>query len=150
MSQKMSSVQDRRYYGKYRGKVLDNIDPMELGRLLVEVPALVGLEASWALPCVPYAGEQVGFVMIPPITANVWVEFEGGDPTHPIWAGCFWGELEKPVLAETPFQKVIKTESFTLFINDVPGAGEMILEFGPPAVEIPVIITIDAAGFAWL
>ncbi|PTL79523.1 phage baseplate assembly protein V [Vitiosangium sp. GDMCC 1.1324] len=138
--------QDRRYYGKYRGKVLENIDPMELGRILVEVPALVGLESSWALPCVPYAGMQVGFVMIPPIGANVWVEFEGGDPTHPIWAGCFWGEAEKPVLAETPYQKVIKTDSFTLLINDIPGAGEMMLEFGPPAVEVPVIITIDAAG----
>ncbi|MCY1083066.1 phage baseplate assembly protein V [Archangium lansingense] len=138
--------QDRRYYGKYRGKVLENIDPMELGRIMVEVPALVGLEASWALPCVPYAGPQVGFVMIPPIGANVWVEFEGGDPTHPIWAGCFWGELEKPVLNETPYQKVIKTESFTLFINDVPGAGEMMIEMGPPAFEIPVILTMDAAG----
>ncbi len=138
--------QDRRYYGKYRGKVLENLDPLELGRILVEVPALDGLEASWALPCVPYAGLQVGFLMLPPIGANVWVEFEGGDPTHPIWAGCFWGEGEKPVLVETPFQKIIKTDSFTLFINDVPGAGEMILEMGPPAVEVPVTIMIDPAG----
>jgi hypothetical protein len=138
--------QGRRYYGKYRGKVVDNIDPMELGRLLVEVPALNGLEASWALPCVPYAGPQVGFLMLPPIGANIWVEFEGGDPTHPIWAGCFWGELEKPVVAATPFQKVIKTDGCTLVINDLDGAGGLLLEVGPPAVEIPVTITIDSAG----
>ncbi|QRK06080.1 hypothetical protein JQX13_39060 [Archangium violaceum] len=136
----------RRYYGKYRGKVVDNIDLMELGRILVEVPALKGVEGSWALPCVPYAGPQVGFLMLPPIGANVWVEFEGGDPTHPIWAGCFWGEMEKPVLAATPFQKVIKTDSFTLVINDTDGTGGLLLEVGPPAVEVPVTITIDAAG----
>ncbi|WP_208721620.1 phage baseplate assembly protein V [Corallococcus aberystwythensis] len=138
--------QGRRYYGKYRGKVVDNIDLMELGRLLVDVPALAGIEASWALPCVPYAGPQVGFLMLPPIGANVWVEFEGGDPTHPIWVGCFWSELEKPVVAATPFQKVIKTDACTLVINDIEGAGGLLLEVGPPAVEIPVTLTIDAAG----
>jgi hypothetical protein len=136
----------RRYYGKYRGKVLMNLDPLELGRLLVDVPAIDGLEASWALPCVPYAGMQVGFVMLPPIGANVWVEFEGGDPTHPIWAGCFWAELEKPLLALTPFQKVIQTDTFSLLINDMPGIGGMVLQVNPPAVPIPVTVAIDALG----
>jgi len=146
LQRKELPVQVRPYYGKYRGKVLENVDPLELGRLMVEVPAIAGLEASWALPCVPYGGMQVGLVMTPPIGANVWVEFEGGDPTHPIWTGCFWGEGEKPALAVTPFQKVLKTDAFTLVINDLDGEGGLLLKVGPPAVEVPVTITIDAAG----
>jgi cytoskeletal protein CcmA (bactofilin family) len=133
-------------WGKYRGKVVDNLDPLELHRLLVDVPALSGTELSWALPCVPYGGMQVGLCMLPPIGANVWVEFEGGDPTHPIWTGCFWGEAEKPVLAVDPFTKVLKTDSLTLVIDDTPGEGGIKMIVGPPAVEVPVSIFIDGAG----
>jgi cytoskeletal protein CcmA (bactofilin family) len=136
----------KRWYGKFRGKVLDNLDPLDLHRILVDVPALEGLELSWALPCVPYAGMQVGFCMLPPLGANVWVEFEGGDPTHPIWTGCFWGEMEKPLLAVTPFTKVLKTDGLTLIIDDTPGEGGIKMIVGPPAVEVPVTILIDSAG----
>ncbi len=140
----------RQFWGKYRGTVLDNVDPMEMGRLLVDVPALVGLgislELSWALPCVPYAGPQVGFAFTPPIGANIWVEFEGGDPTHPIWAGCFWAELERPVVAADPLLYAIKTDGFTLLINDTPGEGGAIVTVTEPSVEVPVVITIDAEG----
>ena len=68
-----------------------------LGRVQVSVPAVLGDgRLSWAMPCVPYAGSQVGFFAIPPVGANVWVEFEGGDPDYPIWSGCFWGTGEVP------------------------------------------------------
>ncbi len=122
------------------------MDPLELNRILVDVPALAGVELSWALPCVPYGGLQVGLCMLPPLAANVWVEFEGGDPTHPIWAGCFWGELEKPVLAVDPFTKVLKTDGLTLVIDDTPGEGGIKMIVGPPAVEVPVTILLDCAG----
>ncbi|HEX6229566.1 MAG TPA: phage baseplate assembly protein V, partial [Solirubrobacterales bacterium] len=69
------------YFGKYRGTVEQNLDPLQQGRLQVKVPAVLGDGTlSWAMPCVPYAGSQVGFYAVPPIGANVWVEFEGGDP----------------------------------------------------------------------
>jgi hypothetical protein len=136
----------RQLFGKYRGKVLDNIDPLELHRLLVDVPALDGVELSWALPCVPYAGMQVGFCMLPPIGANVWVEFEAGDPTHPIWTGCFWGEGEKPVLAVDPYTKVLKTDAFTLVIDDTPEEGGVKLFVTAPAVDVPVTMLVDADG----
>jgi hypothetical protein len=84
-----------RYYGKYRGTVLNNIDPEFTGRLQVMVPDVVGvLPSSWALPCVPLAGPTgppMGVYMVPPIGAGVWVEFEHGDPEKPIWTGCRWG-----------------------------------------------------------
>ena len=49
-------------------------------------------DSGWALPAVPYAGDGVGFFMIPPIGASVWIEFEHGDPDYPIWTGCFWAD----------------------------------------------------------
>ena len=86
-----------RYYGKYRGRVLDNADPLEMGRVKVEVPAIAGNEPlGWALPCLPYAGDGHGVYMVPEVDALVWVEFEGGDLAHPIWVGCFWASGQLP------------------------------------------------------
>ncbi|AOY59401.1 phage baseplate assembly protein V [Desulfococcus multivorans] len=87
----------QRYYGKYRGRVLDNDDPLNIGRVMVEVPAIGGGEPlGWALPCLPYAGDGHGLYMVPEVDALVWVEFEGGDLSHPIWVGCFWASDQLP------------------------------------------------------
>jgi hypothetical protein len=89
------STPNKQFYGKYRGTVLDNVDPDQRGRLLVNVPDVLGaIPSSWAEPCVPLAGPTgppMGVYFVPPIGAGVWVEFEHGDPTLPIWAGCRWG-----------------------------------------------------------
>lgn len=139
-----------RYYGKYRGNVVDNIDPDALGRLYVTVPSVLGVDVFvWAEPCVPYAGPQVGFWAIPPIDANIWVEFEGGNLDFPIWVGCYWVEGEVPVLAEgLPEVKVFKTESCLLQFNDVEGEGGITIEVGPPALEVPLTISCNAAGIS--
>ena len=73
-----------RYYGKYRGLVIDNIDPEQIGRMLVQVPDVLGeIPSSWAMPCVPAAGIQSGCFIVPPIGSQVWVEFEQGNPDYP-------------------------------------------------------------------
>jgi len=93
-----------RYYGKYRGTVFNNIDPEQRGRIQAIVPDVQGLvPTTWAMPCVPIAGKQEGFYMIPQIGAGVWIEFEQGDPEYPIWVGGFWGALlEVPAGALAP------------------------------------------------
>jgi len=136
----------KRYFGKYRGKVIDNIDPLFLGRIMAQVPAISELPLTWALPCVPYAGLEVGFYAMPPIDANVWIEFEAGDPDHPIWTGCFWEEGQVPLGAPIPGMKIFKTESITLILNDDPEAGGLTLEVLPPAVDTPISITLNSAG----
>jgi hypothetical protein len=109
-----------RHFGKYRGTVANNIDPMLLGRLQVEVPAVLGdNRMNWAMPSVPYAGNQVGMFFIPPVGANIWVEFEAGNPDYPIWSGCFWGTGETPSPTAVPQIKVIKTESTTITLDDL-------------------------------
>jgi phage baseplate assembly protein gpV len=108
------------YYGKYRGTVADNVDPDRTGRLKVLVPALTASATNWALPCTPYGGPKVGLYMMPPVGANVWVEFEGGNPDRPIWTGCFWGEGEAPGQGD-PSVKLIQTDGVTLSISDRAG-----------------------------
>jgi hypothetical protein len=80
------------FYGKFRGTVSSNDDPQRMGRLQALVPAVWGTAPGpWAMPCVPMAGLNTGVFAVPPVGAGVWVEFEGGDPTLPIWAGGYWG-----------------------------------------------------------
>jgi hypothetical protein len=93
-----------KYYGKYRGLVIDNIDPEQIGRVMLQVPDVLGeTPSSWAMPCVPTAGIQAGCFAVPPIGSQVWVEFEQGDPDYPIWTGGFWGLVaDVPALATAP------------------------------------------------
>jgi hypothetical protein len=110
------------YFGKYRGKVENNIDPQLMGRIQVSCPAVLGSGTmSWAMPSVPYAGPGLGFFAIPPKGANVWVEFEGGNTDFPIWSGCFWalGDLAPDVAI--PQMKMFKTDTTTLTLSDLPG-----------------------------
>ena len=116
------------YFGKYRGVVLNNVDPMQQGRLQIQVPDVAGLvPTSWAMPCVPMAGIQNGMVALPIIGSGVWVEFEQGNPDYPVWVGCFWGSTaEIPALAlltppTTPaitFQTPLQNG---MTISDMPG-----------------------------
>jgi hypothetical protein len=117
-------------HGKYRGKVVNNIDPLMEGRIIALVPAISEMPLSWATPCVPYAGRGVGFFAVPPIGANVWIEFEGGDPGKPIWTGCFWGKGEAPAQPAVPTTTMLKTELITLSFNDL--TAELKLEVKSP------------------
>ncbi len=105
------------HFGKYRGVVVDNDDPAQLGRLKVQVPAVLDEIEVWAMPCVPYAGDGVGMYFIPEAGTGVWVEFEAGDPSHPIWSGCFWGDGQVPGDA-VPAVKILRTGAAELRIDD--------------------------------
>lgn len=116
------------YLGKYRGSVIDNIDPLQTGRLLVTAPDVPSMNpVGWAMPCLPLAGNQMGTYMIPPVGANVWIEFEQGDPAYPIWVGCWWGTMaETPPLAlagptASPNIVLQSTGQNALVISDAPG-----------------------------
>lgn len=120
-----------KFYGKYRGTVINNVDPEFLGRLLVEVPDVLGLTpSSWAVPCTPLAGPTgppMGVYLVPPIGAGVWVEFEQGDPNYPVWVGCRWGAVsDVPPLARLglPISPSIVLQTAgqnSIAISDLPG-----------------------------
>jgi uncharacterized protein involved in type VI secretion and phage assembly len=71
------------------------------------------------------------------------VEFEAGDPDHPIWSGCFWGEGENP--ADPPEEKIriFKTESFSIIMDESKG---ITLEVKSPAVKKPLKMVFDSSG----
>jgi len=131
---------ERRFYGKYRGFVVNNADPQRLGRLKLRVPSVLGADVvtGWAMPCVPYGGAAgQGWLFIPEKGAGVWVEFEEGDLEFPIWVGTFWSkpggtsELPRPNGADgaeegdaqnPPTRKIIKTmKGHTIQLEDKDG-----------------------------
>jgi type VI secretion system (T6SS) baseplate-like injector VgrG len=138
----------KRFFGKYKGKVVANLDPLQLGRVQVSVPNVLGQSRlPFAMPCVPYAGDGVGLLTLPPVGANVWVEFAEGDVDQPIWSGCFWATGQLASLnALLPVIHVLKTGSVTLTLSDAPGAGGLTIEVGPPAVTTPLKLVFDTGG----
>jgi uncharacterized protein involved in type VI secretion and phage assembly len=110
--QSLSDVLDRlrnRFFGKYRGAVTD-IDAATL-RIKAKVPAVLADQTTgWCMPCVPYAGDKVGMAFLPEVGAGVWIEFEAGDVSYPIWVGCYWRDGEIPDEA-TPSVKAIVTKA---------------------------------------
>jgi hypothetical protein len=141
------------HWGKYRGKVLSTEDPMMSGRLLCEVAALPGMLLNWAMPAVPFAGIQEGFFALPEEGADVWVEFEAGDPSKPIWSGGYWEMGQEPLVPEIAPEApelvtVLKTKFCTLLLNDTPEAGGVTMSVIDPAVTVPVTLTMSSLGFA--
>ena len=137
----------RRFFGKFRGKVLDNIDPLQLGRIMPDVPTVPGMLLNWAMPCVPYAGPGVGFLALPPIGAAVWIEFEGGDPIYPIWAGGFWEMPEDmPTLPAVPERKIWRTDFIELLLDDTPEEGGVTLTLIEPVAPSITTLTFDVEG----
>lgn len=111
-------IGDRKCFGKYRGTVVNNVDPTFRGRLLVQVPSLVGLQPVWALPCVPYAGVQQGLFALPDPGTPVWVEFEEGNPNLPIWVGCFWKPGDLLPTDAIPTVKFFKAKGLSIRFDE--------------------------------
>ena len=135
-----------KYYGKYRGTVINNIDPEQRGRIQAIVPDVLGLApSSWAMACVPIAGKQMGVFVVPQIGSGVWIEFEQGDPDYPIWTGCFWGivaEVPALALAGNPASPSIVMQTAlqnSIVISDMPPpVGGIMLKSGASMIIIGV------------
>jgi hypothetical protein len=122
-----------KFPGMYRGKVLDNVDPLKYGRLKILVHGVFdGMDTvadienlPWAVPALPIssgAGAGYGSFSIPEIDAYVWVFFETGDVYQPVYfAEAPSGVHGNPSEAATnyPFRKIIKTKKgFTVYYDE--------------------------------
>jgi uncharacterized protein involved in type VI secretion and phage assembly len=136
MNSTVTSVEDfihgslgrQKFFGKYRGTVINNIDPMQIGRIQAIVPDVSNfVPTSWAMPSLPVGGIQMGMFTMPPLGSSVWIEFEQGDPDYPIWTGCFWGTVaEVPLMAHlvppgVPGITLQTTLGNGIVISDLPG-----------------------------
>lgn len=142
--QQMADLEAIRFYGKYRGTVLNNIDPQQIARIIVQVPDVLGPTASsWAMPCLPMGGFQSGCFMVPPIGSQVWVEFEQGDPDYPIWVGGFWGSAENVPDAATDPPAIPPGQNVVL---QTIGQNMIMLSDAPPTPESGGIVLKSASG----
>jgi hypothetical protein len=150
-----------RFYGKYRGLVVNNIDPLNLGRIMAIVPEVLGeVPSGWANPCAPYAGPQAGLFAVPPIGAGVWIEFEAGDTSRPIWVGGWWGAAEVPMkpmgVPSTPQTKILRSDfglivalddlTQTIAISDQAGLNQVTVELltGTVTLKGALRVVLDA------
>jgi uncharacterized protein involved in type VI secretion and phage assembly len=110
-----------RFYGKYRG-VVTAVDPRTC-RIKAKVPAVFGdAESAWCMPCVPYAGPSVGIAFLPEKGSAVWIEFEGGDVSYPIWSGCFWRKDEVPRDVDASVKVIATKAMLELKLDDKAGS----------------------------
>lgn len=107
------------YYGKYRGTVVA-VDPGTL-RIKAKVSVLDQQTTGWCEPCVPYAGPKVGLVFLPEVGSGVWLEFERGDLSYPIWVGCYWRSGEVPPEATPQVKAVVTHSGHKLLFDDEKG-----------------------------
>jgi uncharacterized protein involved in type VI secretion and phage assembly len=123
------------FYGKYRGVVTDNQDPLRIGRICATVPDVMGEDPSgWAWPCAPFGGKDQGFFALPAVGAGVWIEFEQGNADYPIWSGCWWSSP-----ASMPAELAVEPEKKVLIKT---GGGHSILLDD----SVPAKITIQTTG----
>jgi hypothetical protein len=134
---------EKRYFGKYRGTVVETLDPERRARLQAVVPDVLGtVPTTWALPCVPFAGPGAGVMALPAVGAGVWIEFEQGDPDYPIWSGCWWGAAsELPALVqEGPAGSgqiaLVTPGGHAVVISDTPGPAGGITLLTPTGARI--------------
>jgi uncharacterized protein involved in type VI secretion and phage assembly len=150
-----------RHYGKYRGTVSDIQDPRNQGRLRAKVPEVLGdVATGWAMPCVPYAGDQTGGYAVPPVGAGVWIEFEAGEVSRPIWTGCWWPSNKLPTdeggTAATTDVKIMRSEqglllalhddSQVIALSDSNGSNILKLEIqsGTVTLKATTKVVVDA------
>ncbi len=115
------------YYGKYRAIVTNSNDPKNMGRIKVSCPKVLGeFESSWCVPCMPLTGKDSGILMTPSKNDLVWIEFEEGDPSKPIWVGGWWlpsnapsESAEKVLVLKSPFTVKVISDSVEIIANNI-------------------------------
>ena len=153
----LAERQTDRFYGKYRGLVAINVDPSNQGRLKAVVPEVLGvMPSTWALPATPYAGPLAGLFTVPMVGSGVWIEFEAGDVSRPIWTGGWWGTAQVPLNEDgapsTFMSKVLRTETGLLLafndttqmitLSDLTGLNVIRMEMVPGAVQVTGVATV--------
>lgn len=141
------------YFGKYRGVVTNPNDPERMGRIQARVPAIYGdeQESPWCLPVAPFAGDAHGFLLLPKKGDGVWIEFEAGNISHPLWTGSWWGRKEMPAAMGVNQHVLTTPKGLQVMLDDDatklqllhPGGAEItltgsgiLIKFGKAQVEL--------------
>lgn len=108
-----------RFYSIYRGMVVDNNDPNHMNSLQVAIPEIQGGIIIWALPFGQHGGLKTGFkYLAPEIGDTVYIMFEYGNPSKPLWTYHGFGLEQIPEELDDPNKMGIITPNGNLVILD--------------------------------
>jgi uncharacterized protein involved in type VI secretion and phage assembly len=144
---------------RFPGLYVARVETVEdLGRIQVSIPSI--FEANdpsafaWARPCMPFA-----HFFVPNVGDFVWVAFENGDPSAPVWLGIWYPQGTVPSEADVspPVKRVIRSTSGHVIVMDDTDGSEALsitdkfgnsIEMRENAVLIKCVadLTIDASG----
>jgi len=106
--------------------------------------------SNWCLPCAPYAGVGAGLFTIPAAGSGVWIEFEAGDVSRPVWVGGWWAVGEAPISERAeppdPTRKILRSDfglivslddaAQTITLSDALGISLMTIKVIEGTVEV--------------
>jgi len=109
-----------RYWGKYRGTVDEVLETDPPGQIVAVVPSVYGqnVKSPPALPALPFAGDGHGLVTLPEKGDGVWIEFEDGNLSSPIWTGFWFANGELPDGAGPKKRALITKKNLKLVFDD--------------------------------
>ena len=145
--------------------VVNNQDPLGIGRVQFIIPGFIEPRSAWALPMGTMGGGsyQRGAYFIPEVGADILVSFIDDDDTRPVYWSGHWGVVDRTVVGggdndnevpskvaeisseERPRVKAIETEKFIIYIDDRDGSSgdresgkeRLLIEYKPdPEVRI--------------
>jgi uncharacterized protein involved in type VI secretion and phage assembly len=147
-----------RYWGKYRATVENPKDDDKLGRITVKCPAVYhDMVSPWAYPVSPFAGPGYGWFMLPKKGDGVWIEFEGGQPAHPVWSGFWYAHNEIPAPGDENVRVLVTPQGLKLVFDDKskklqllhPGGGELTMTDNDVTLKFgSTSIVLSASGAA--
>ena len=149
----LAEWKNKHFFGKYRGLVRAVGEDDELGFITAIVPEIFGdeLELKRCAPAVPFAGSSHGLVALPEVGDGVWIEFEAGNASKPIWSGFWWADDEIPEPRGPLVRTFITTAGHKLILDD--DAGEVKLQHSDGAEMTmtagEITITIGNAAVTW-
>jgi hypothetical protein len=111
---------NQHFFGKYRGTVDSVEDGDQLGIISVIVHEVFGEThvVERVRPCSPFAGPKHGLVAIPEAGDGVWVEFEGGNTSLPIWTGFWWADGDIPDPKGPLVRSFFTTKGHKIILDD--------------------------------
>lgn len=120
-----------KYYSSYRGFVVDNEDPKGMGRVKIVLPTIYpqDVEGDWAYPKNMWGGKDYGVNMLPTKGDMVWIEFENGNLSYPIWSHGGYALEEKPKEFDKANKYGFKTPRGTIILIDDQDEGKILVKY---------------------
>ena len=118
----------KKFFGVTTGRVINQLDPLTLGRVQVQLPFIDAIDMSpWARVVTPMAGQLAGHYFIPNVGDDVLVAFEHGDVNVPYVIGSLWSVMAPPPMP-SPMPQIRAIRTLT--------GNQIVLTEAPPSITI--------------